>query len=104
MKWSNVSRRLRRLNNVPKDNEIHHWALQRNSSIGKYFPDSIKNHPLNLKSLPRGIHQRIHGNHPSLPRYGPIARWWTGTPGWAKAGQASITGGGTAEYAVGGGG
>ncbi|WHP66635.1 RHS repeat-associated core domain-containing protein [Vibrio harveyi] len=94
MKWSNAGRRYRRLHNVPgkksgNPHEVHHWAIERNSKIGKRVPDSIKNHPWNLKSIPESVHKRIHGNHPVLPKYDPVSAWWHGTPEWAKAAQVS---------------
>lgn len=89
MKWSNAGRRYRRLHNVPgkksgNPHEVHHWAIERNSKIGKRVPDSIKNHPWNLKSIPESAHKRIHGNHPVLPKYDPVSAWWHGSPEWAK--------------------
>ncbi|QFP53753.1 hypothetical protein [Salmonella enterica] len=75
--------------------ELHHWAIQRNGKFGKYVPDSIKNHPWNLKSIPRDIHQNIHGNGPTP--YSAFGRWWHGTPEWAKVAQASPVSGGLAD-------
>ncbi|EHH4614758.1 TraC family protein [Escherichia coli] len=94
-KWSNVSPRVRKVQGVPRGNELHHWAIQRNGKFGKYVPDSIKNHPWNLKSIPRDIHQNIHGNGPTP--YSAFGRWWHGTPEWAKVAQASPVSGGLAD-------
>ena len=99
-KWSNVSRRVRKAQNVPKDNDLHHWAISRNGKLGKKVPDAIKNHPANLKSVPRDIHQRIHGNHPTQPKFDPLRRWHHGTPNWAKAGEVSLGTGIGADTAI----
>lgn len=89
--WNNVSPRYRRAQikagNAPKgDWDAHHWAFPRRGETGPTW----RNHPMNLNPVPRQIHQRIHGNHPDLPKFDPIRRWWFGAPAWAKAAQSSI--------------
>ncbi|EPQ9997603.1 RHS repeat-associated core domain-containing protein [Vibrio vulnificus] len=94
-KWRNVSPRVRKAQGTAKGNDLHHWAIARNGQFGKHVPDSIKNHPWNLNSIPRSVHQNIHGNGPTP--YSAVGRWWHGTPGWAKTGQASLAGGGVVD-------
>jgi len=96
MKWSNARRRYRRLNRTPSTHDVHHWAINRNGPIGRHIPNAVKNHPANLNSIERGIHQRIHGNHPTLPKFDPFRRWWHGTPEWAKSAQVSAGAGAAA--------
>ncbi|EAM3785900.1 hypothetical protein D7J89_23450 [Salmonella enterica] len=60
-----------------------------------YLQQCLKNHPWNLKSIPRDIHQNIHGNGPTP--YSAFGRWWHGTPEWAKVAQASPVSGGLAD-------
>lgn len=92
--WKNVSPRYRkaqqRAGNAPDgDWDAHHWAFPRRGETGPTW----RNHPANLNPVPREIHQRIHGNHPTLDQFGPLGRWWYGTPEWAKAAQGSLAGG-----------
>ncbi|BBL59831.1 RHS repeat-associated core domain-containing protein [Methylomonas koyamae] len=51
MKWANVSRRYRRLHDVKASQDVHHWAIERGSALGKLLPDSIVNHPANLNPI-----------------------------------------------------
>jgi len=92
--WKNVSPRYRkaqqRAGNAPDgDWDAHHWAFPRRGETGPTW----RNHPANLNPVPRETHQRIHGNHPTLDQFGPLGRWWHGTPEWAKAAQGSLAGG-----------
>jgi RHS repeat-associated protein len=91
-KFKNVSHRVKEAQNIPRGNQLHHWLIPKKSNV----PSVIKNHPWNLKPIPRPIHKRIHGRdlQRGLPRYNAIQRWWYGTPDWAKAGEVSITSGG----------
>lgn len=93
-KWKAVSSRYRkvqtRAGNTPNEKwEAHHWFFPRNGNNGA----SWRHHPANLMPIPRGIHQRIHGNHPRLDKFNILQRWHHGTPSWAKGVQASATGG-----------
>ena len=101
-KWRNVSRRVKNAQGMAKNTELHHWFFQQNGRIGRHVPDAVKNHPWNLKPLPRDIHQRIHGNHPTLPQFDPIRRWWYGTPGWAKQAEGATAAGAAADAATSG--
>lgn len=102
-KWENAGRRIRKAQETPKDYDLHHWAIERNSRLGKMVPDKIKNHPANLKPVKREVHQRIHGNHPDLPEYDPVRKWWHGTPEWAKSAEVSAASGAAADVALQGG-
>jgi hypothetical protein len=44
-----------------------------------------------LQAIDRAVHQGIHNS------YGPLGRWWYGTPGWAKAVQGSAGAGAVGE-------
>lgn len=98
-KWKNVSRRVKRAINAQKGTDLHHWLIHRNGAIGRYIPDSIKNHPWNLQPLNRQVHKRIHGRdlQRGLPKYNFFERWWHGTPSWAKGFESALAAGITAE-------
>ncbi len=75
---------------------VHHWAIERNSRIGKLVPDSIKNQPWNLKPLdpPPGVsmdrwHKMVEGKVPGL---NPAEQWWHGTPDWLRYAEVSTAG------------
>lgn len=79
-------------------NEFHHWLIERNSQIGKMIPDFIKNQPWNLNSIPRSVHEAIHGNVSKVNlanglghNYNFIERWWYGTPNWFKGVETSLS-------------
>ncbi|MBK8815233.1 MAG: hypothetical protein IPN42_06850 [Methylococcaceae bacterium] len=93
MKAANAVRRYRRGHQVPSTHDVHHWAIEKGSRLGRHLPDSIINHPANLNPIERRIHQNIHN------KYGPLARWWHGTPEWAKAAEVSTGTGVAAELA-----
>ncbi len=90
-KWKNVRRRVRKAQDIPSGNDLHH-VIPRNSSLGQKLPDSIVNHPANLKSLPKSVHKRMHGRDRvlGLPEFSPLQKIYHGTPGWAGAGGASL--------------
>jgi hypothetical protein len=69
----------------------HHWLIPQNG-WGKYVPDAIKNHPINIKPLPKDVHKRIHSADRvnGLPRYNPVERLVHGTPTWVK-GDAAVS-------------
>jgi len=87
MKWANVSRRYRRLHDVAPSQDVHHWAIEKGSALGKRLPESVVNHPWNLNPIERSVHQQIHNE------FNALERWWHGTPNWAKAAQGSLGGG-----------
>jgi len=91
-KWKNVSPRVRKAQNTPKGEELHHWLIERNSAIGKRVPESIKNHPWNLNPVSESFHIQLH-------KLDPISRTVIGAPGWAKSAGASGIAGGAAEAA-----
>ena len=76
-------REYRTLNKVPGKKsgnyqEVHHWAIEANGSVGKHIPDWIKNQPWNYNAVPKPVHDAI-----TFRRYNALERWWYGTPGWA---------------------
>lgn len=93
MKATSALRRYRRLHEVPRTHDVHHWAIEKGSAIGKRLPDWVVNHPANLHPIERAVHQGIHNT------FGPLGRWWYGTPNWAKAAQGSLATGAAAELA-----
>lgn len=90
-KWSNVSRRVRKAQEVPSSNDLHH-VIPRKSALGKKLPDSIVNHPANLKSLPKSVHKRMHGRDLKLDlrEFNLPEKIYHGTPGWAGVGGTSL--------------
>jgi RHS repeat-associated protein len=61
MVWGNVSRRIRRAENmigVPED--LHHWLVPRRLYKGKAWAERIFNRPWNLNRVERGYHRRLH--------------------------------------------
>ena len=66
----------------------HHWLLERNQGIGRFFPDWVKNQPWNTTPISSGFNNWL-GRHPSLA--------WAGAPQWARevasGGAAWSTGG-----------
>jgi len=95
MKATNAVRRYRRLHNVPRTHDVHHWAIKKGSTIGRRLPDSVVNHPANLHGVERALHRGVHND------FGPLGRWWYGTPNWAKAGEGALGSGVIAEMADG---
>ena len=93
--WKNVSPRIRNVQNIPSNYQLHHWLISRNGPIGRRIPDWIKNHPWNLNPIAFSVHQGVHGYGPTP--YNFIGRWWFGTPGWAKALQSYFLGGAPAK-------
>jgi hypothetical protein len=80
-----------RTRGLAKGTPVHHWAIERNGPIGKYVPDVIKNQPWNLNPMPdQAFHTRVHGKGPDP--FGPLGRWWNGTPDWAKNAEANAVG------------
>jgi RHS repeat-associated protein len=78
---------------LAKGQPVHHWAIERNSAVGKHVPDAIKNQPWNLMEMPnRQFHDSVHGWGPNA--MGPAGQLWHGTPAWTK--QATGAAGGRA--------
>lgn len=66
-------------------NEYHHWLIEQNSKIGKFFSDRVKNQPWNLNPMTRVRHLQLHGNVADKSQaLNFMERWWHGTPSWAK--------------------
>jgi hypothetical protein len=87
--WKATRSWLGRTGQAAKGQEVHHWMLQRNQGLGKYFPNSVKNQPWNLMPMPsRAFHQSLHGNG----TMNLVERVWHGTPTWFKS--ATVSGGG----------
>jgi len=78
-KWKNVSERVRGVMGLKgnKGIELHHWLIERNSFIGKHFPDWIKNHPWNLNPVSKTSHVDLHGMD-------WLSRTMLGAPSWAQ--------------------
>lgn len=99
MNWKNVRRRYRRAHDVPATEDVHHWAIEKNGSFAKAIEktfgtdvkNNIVNHPANLNPIDRATHQGLHN------AFGPLARWWYGTPAWAQAAEGSIAAGAAGE-------
>jgi hypothetical protein len=71
-----------------KGEAAHHWLIERNSVLGKKYPQLV-NQLWNLKPLDPVTHGRIHGPYtvrpgPQMPRFSLPDRVWNGTPAWAK--------------------
>ena len=62
-----------------------HHGLIPHKGWGKIVPEIIRNHPVNITAT-RDVadHMRIHGSYKGLPQYGPVERYWRGSPDWAK--------------------
>lgn len=71
---------------------VHHWLIPQ-KGWGKNVPDWIKNHPLNLKSMPDAVtHWRIDHRVGDLPRFNPAQRYWFGAPTWSKVAAGAAAG------------
>jgi RHS repeat-associated protein len=81
METKNAVRRFRRFHDVPRTHDVHHWLFRDGGSA----PNWLKNHPMNLNSIPRRAHRLVHRADTSLAR-----KWWLGHPNWAKAAETSI--------------
>jgi hypothetical protein len=61
MKWNNVSRRIRRAEDlVRKPEDLHHWAVPRKWFEGNPGLERIFNRPWNLRPMNRRLHQELH--------------------------------------------
>lgn len=72
--------------------QLHHWAWARNGAIkGEGFKWWAKNQMWNLVPMEsQAMHTAVHGLGPNA--FGPIGRFWFGTPTWFKAGIGSLGG------------
>ncbi|WP_207483088.1 hypothetical protein [Arenibaculum pallidiluteum] len=100
--WDNISRHMRNLGMLEKGQHGHHWLIP-NNRWGKYVPNSIKNHPFNIKAMPSDeIHMRVHNKWRGMPRFGYTLRYWHGTPHVSKAATVSTGGHGSLAVETGG--
>jgi len=82
--WKATRAWLGRTGQAAKGQDMHHWLLNRNQGIGKYFSNQIKNQPWNLMNMPsKSFHQAVHGVGPNS--FTTFGRFWFGTPTWFKA-------------------
>jgi RHS repeat-associated protein len=93
MMFANVSKRIRRAENlVKKPIDLHHGILPRRWENFGPMARNFVNHPANLRAMPRQAHRALHGSE------NPLARL-AGLPAWAQGGLGSIGAGATAEAA-----
>jgi RHS repeat-associated protein len=69
---------------LAKGQHVHHGIIERNGTIGKLLPDSIKNQPWNLRPMSEAGHQFIHN------RLDPVTRKIVGAPSYAQGAAAGI--------------
>lgn len=78
---------------LDKGQHGHHWAIPHQERWGKYVPDQIKNHPLNIMPMKSPeMHGRLHGPYKKQPPYNAVERYVHGTPTWVKVGQGGAIG------------
>lgn len=83
-------RRIRKAANVKPGYEVHHTIPIKGAgpipATTRKTEGLWRNHPANMKILPRDIHQALHNG-----QYGPVRQVWHGTNALQKAGAASVT-------------
>jgi hypothetical protein len=81
--WRNRSREMTRDRiHIPGAGEQrHHWLLQQNQGIGKYFSDGFKNQPWNINPIGSGFNNWL-GRRPGMA--------WLGGPLWAGEGSLGL--------------
>jgi hypothetical protein len=93
--WGATRGRMARAGHFKPGEQGHHWLIPNGrfdvpglGNIAPLIPNSVRNHPANIKVLPAGTHKRIHSNDRQLglPRFTPVERIAHGTPTWAKLG------------------
>jgi RHS repeat-associated protein len=93
MMFANVSRRIRRAENlVGRKIDLHHGILPRRLENLGPLARNIVNHPANLRAMSRDAHRALHGSK------NPFARL-AGLPAWAQGGLGSMGAGAAAEAA-----
>lgn len=96
--WAKVRARLGKTQYLEKYQHGHHAIIPHKEGIGRYVPDRIKNHPLNIRGMPsHEVHGRIHGRYRGEPQYGLVERHVRGAPVWALGAEGAAAG-----HAVGG--
>ncbi|WP_379554157.1 RHS repeat-associated core domain-containing protein [Qipengyuania sp. DGS5-3] len=95
MKWNNVSRRIRRAENlVGKPYDLHHWLITRKMMKNRPWLEKIANRPWNLKVVPQRVHRNLHKDpYPEM-----VAR---GAPGALQGAAATAMGAGAIELSDG---
>jgi RHS repeat-associated protein len=95
--WGATRKWYGRTRDLPTGTPVHHWLIERNGEFGTYMPDFIKNQPWNLNAIygtetmtGSQVHNAIHGWGSN--QFNLFDRWWHGTPGWAKLGEAGLLG------------
>jgi RHS repeat-associated protein len=66
---------------IEKGQQRHHWLLEQNQGIGKYFPDWIKNQPWNINPISAEFNNWL-----GRKSY----RAWLGAPAWAAEGASGL--------------
>jgi RHS repeat-associated protein len=79
-RFSAVSKRVRRANNIGSDSDLHHWGIP---NRWDWVPDAIRNHPANLNPVPRALNRSIGEGVLAID----------GVPAWAKNWGAAWLGG-----------
>jgi RHS repeat-associated protein len=75
MKWNNVSRRIRRAEDmIGKPEDLHHWLVPQRLFKNNPLGEKLFNRPWNLNKLPRKMHSDIHKDLNALDRL------WQGSP------------------------
>jgi RHS repeat-associated protein len=92
--WSATRAWFGRTRSIPPNAEVHHWLLQQDQGLGRWFPEWFKNQPWNLVIIDEGvvhggkysskiIHLAIHGKSRRLT-LNWVERAIYGTPGWVQ--------------------
>jgi RHS repeat-associated protein len=97
MKWNNVSRRIRRAEDMigNPNEQLHHWAITQQMAKKFGLPDGIVNRPWNLNRVPTDLHIKWHNMD-------PIMRTILGAPRPVQAAGALGVAGAAGEMADGG--
>jgi RHS repeat-associated protein len=92
--WRATRAWLGRTRSLPPYTEVHHWLLQQNQGLGRWFPEWFKNQPWNLVVIDERViqgqrysskilHMAVHGRSRQL-----TLEWYErlllGTPDWAQ--------------------
>ena len=89
MGWSVAREFLKKEGWIKPGHEGHHVFIPQRG-WGKTWPDALKNHPLNIKSLPKDVHRRITGRWQGQPRFNHFERLLHGAPAWTKVGIGGV--------------
>lgn len=90
--WTSMRGWMRESGHI-RPGEIGHHGIIPQRGWGTSVPNSIKNQPWNIRSLPEGIHVPIHQSTRQFgPRFGFVGRVWYGTPTWVPSATMSLGG------------